>query len=210
MSVLAEIPGLVLLAAESGGGSSGGSGGTESGGSSPLVTPELGLMIWTLLAFGVTMYVLSKLAFPRISKALEERATRIQKNVEESEKQREEAEELKSEYRERLREAREQSDEIVAKAKKTGENAKQERIDEGKEKRDEIIEQARKDIESEKNRALDEIRKEVADLTVLATEKVARKSLDQSDQERLVEEALSEIDFSRLAGSSSGSTGSEG
>ncbi|MGI8727897.1 MAG: F0F1 ATP synthase subunit B [Solirubrobacterales bacterium] len=204
MSLLAEIPGLMLLAAESGG-SSGGESGGGGGGSSPLVTPEIGLMLWTLLAFGVTMVVLSKLAFPRISKALEERATRVQRNVEESERQRTEAEELKSEYRERLREAREQADEIVTKAKKTGENAKQERIDEGKEKRDQIIEQARKDIESEKDRALDEIRKEVADLTVLATEKVARKSLTQEDQERLVSEALEEIDFSRLAGTSSGS-----
>ena len=59
---------------------------------------------------------------------------------------------------------------------------------------------ARKDIETETRRSLEQIRKEVADLTVLATEKVTRKSLDSEDQQRLVEEALAEVDFSALAG----------
>ena len=62
------------------------------------------------------------------------------------------------------------------------------------------METTRKDIEAETRRALDEIRKEVADLTVIATEKVTRKSLDADDQKRLIEEALSEVDFSALAG----------
>jgi F-type H+-transporting ATPase subunit b len=58
---------------------------------------------------------------------------------------------------------------------------------------------ARKDIETETRRSLEQIRREVADLTVLATEKITRKSLDPDDQKRLVEEALSEVDFSALA-----------
>ena len=61
------------------------------------------------------------------------------------------------------------------------------------------MESTRKDIETETRRALDEIRKEVADLTVIATEKVTRKSLDGDDHRRLIEEALSEVDFSALA-----------
>jgi F-type H+-transporting ATPase subunit b len=59
---------------------------------------------------------------------------------------------------------------------------------------------ARRDIEAETRRSLEQIRKEVADLTVLATEKVTRKSLTEEDQKRLVEEALGEVDFSALAG----------
>ena len=62
------------------------------------------------------------------------------------------------------------------------------------------MEQTRRDIEQETRRALDEIRKEVADLTVIATEKVTRKSLDDGDQRRLIDEALAEVDFSALAG----------
>ena len=62
------------------------------------------------------------------------------------------------------------------------------------------MEQTRRDIEAETRRALDEIRKEVADLTVIATEKVTRKTLDDEDHQRLIEEALEEVDFSALAG----------
>ena len=90
---------------------------TEEGGSF-LVTPGLGLMIWTLIAFGVTMLVLKRLAFPRIGEALEKRANAIRENIEASERQREEADQLLAEYRERLKEAREQADDIVARARK--------------------------------------------------------------------------------------------
>ncbi len=172
----------------------------EAGGGSFLVQPGLGLMIWTLLAFGITMLVLKRFAFPKISAALEERAQRVAKNIEESERQRKEADELLAEYRERLREAREQADDIVARAKRAGETAKSEATDEGRAKRDELVAAARRDIEAETRRSLDQIRKEVASLTILATEKVARKTLTEDDQKRLVEEALSEVDFSALAG----------
>ena len=172
----------------------------EEGGGSFLVQPGLGLMIWTLLAFGITMLVLKRFAFPKISAALEERAQRVAKNIEESERQRKEADELLAEYRERLREAREQADDIVARAKRAGETAKSEATDEGRAKRDELVAAARRDIEAETRRSLDQIRKEVASLTILATEKVARKTLTEDDQKRLVEEALSEVDFSALAG----------
>jgi len=177
----------------------------EEGGGSFLVQPGIGLMIWTLLAFGITMLVLKKYAFPLISDALEERSQKIAKNIEESERQRAEADELLAEYRERLKEAREQADDIVARAKRAGESAKAEATDEGRAKREELVAAARKDIEAETKRSLDDLRKEVADLTVLATEKVARKSLTPEDQKRLVEEALSEVDFSELSGETTGS-----
>jgi F-type H+-transporting ATPase subunit b len=198
---VSEITGILLLAAET-------SGGEEEGGSF-LVSPSLGLMIWTLLAFGVTMWVLSKLAFPRIGAALEKRANAINENIEASKRQREEADALLEEYRQRLREAREQADDIVARARKASDAAVAEATSEGRLKREELVAAARKDIETETRRSLETIRKEVADLTVLATEKVTRKSLDDADQRRLVEEALAEVDFSALAGSGSGSGAEE-
>ena len=172
----------------------------ESGGGSFLVKPGLGLMIWTLIAFVITMLVLKRFAFPKITEALEERAEKVAKNIEESERQRQEADEVLAEYRERLKEAREQADDIVARAKRTGERARDDAVAEGKAKREELVAAARKDIDAETKRSLDQIRKEVADLTVLATEKVARKSLDADDQKRLVEEALADVDFSALSG----------
>ena len=62
------------------------------------------------------------------------------------------------------------------------------------------MEQTRRDIEAETRRAIEEIRREVADLTVKATEKVTRKTLSAEDQRRLVEDALSELDFTALSG----------
>jgi F-type H+-transporting ATPase subunit b len=172
----------------------------EEEGGSFLVTPGLGLMIWTLIAFGVTMYVLKKVAFPRIGEALEKRAAAVRENIEASERQRAEADDILKEYRARLKEAREQADDISARARKSAENAVSEATAEGKAKREELVAAARKDIEAETRRSLDSIRREVADLTVLATEKVTRKSLTDDDHQKLIEEALAEIDFSALAG----------
>jgi F-type H+-transporting ATPase subunit b len=176
---------------------------TEEGGSF-LVSPGLGLMIWTLLAFGVTFLVLKRAALPRIGEALEKRANAISENIKASEKQREEADKLLAEYRERLREAREQADDITARARKAADNLEREATEEGKAKREELVAAARRDIEAETRRSLEQIRKEVADRTVLATEKVTRKSLSDSDQQRLFEEALAEVDFSSLAGQATG------
>ena len=168
-------------------------------GGSFLITPNVGLMVWTLLLFGISMYVLAKLAFPRISEALERRQKAIEDSIDSAERTRVEADQLLSEYRERLKEAREQADEIVQRARKTAEQHERESEEDAKERREQLMEQTRRDIEAETRRALQEIRREVADLTVLATEKVTRKTLTDDDQRRLVEDALSELDFSALS-----------
>ena len=180
---------------------------SDSGGGSFLVSPSLGLMIWTLLAFGITLYLLNKLAFPRIAEALDRRRVAIEESIESAQRAKQEADELLEEYRARLREAREQAEDIVARARKAAENLKDETKAEATQQREQLLAQARRDIEHETRRALDELRKEVADLTVLATEKITRKSLDEEDHRRLIEEALSEVDFSELAPSSSSSEG---
>jgi F-type H+-transporting ATPase subunit b len=165
-----------------------------------LVSPNVGLMIWTLLVFGISMWLLSRYAFPRISQALDRRQRAIEESIDASERTRREAEELLQEYRERLAEARGQADDIVSRARKTGENAQAEIVAEARAKREEMMEQTRREIEAETRRAIQQIRAEVADLTVLATEKVTRKSLDDADHRRLVDEALSELDFAALSG----------
>ena len=188
MEALAQIGTFLVAAAEE-----------ESGGSF-LVSPDLGLMIWTVILFLATMYVLSKFAFPPISRALEKRAKAVSDEIEAARNQREEADELLQEYRQRLTEAREQADDIAARARKAAEAAVADATEEGKAKREELVAAARRDIEAETRRSLEQIRSEVADLTVLATEKVTRRSLDDDDHKRLIDEALSEVDFSALAG----------
>jgi F-type H+-transporting ATPase subunit b len=171
----------------------------ESGGGSFLVTPDVGLMIWTLVVFAIAMYILNKVAFPRIAEALDKRQRAIEDSIDAAERTRREADELLAQYRERLTEARGQADDIVARARKTGETAEAEILADARAKREEMMEQTRREIDAETRRAIQQIRSEVADLTIAATEKVTRKTLDAADQKRLVEEALSELDFASLS-----------
>jgi F-type H+-transporting ATPase subunit b len=180
-----------------------------AGGDNPLISISLGVMIWTLIAFGVTMLLLSKVAFPRISEALDRRRKAIEDSIDHAERTRREADELLDEYRARLREAREQADEIVVRARKAADRVNDDAKEKATQLREELLAGARRDIEAETRRSLEQIRREVADLTVLATEKVTRKSLTDDDHRRLIEDALQEVDFSTLAGDGNGS-GSEG
>ena len=171
----------------------------EGGGDNPLISIELGVMIWTLLAFGATLWVLSKVAFPRIAEALDRRRQAIEESIESAQRTKVEADELLDEYRARLREAREQAEDIVSRARKAAESLEDQSKASALQQREELMAAARRDIEAETRRSLEEIRREVANLTVAATEKVTRKTLTDDDQRRLVEEALGEVDFSTLA-----------
>ena len=164
-----------------------------------LITPNVGLMIWTLLLFGISMYILAKLAFPRISEALDRRQKAIEASIDHAEQIRREADELLDQYRARLGEARRQAEEILERARKASEVHERDAQSNAQARREQLMEQTRREIESETRRAIDEIRREVADLTVMATEKVTRKTLTEDDQRRLVEEALSELDFGALS-----------
>jgi F-type H+-transporting ATPase subunit b len=168
-------------------------------GGSFLITPNVGLMVWTLLLFGLSLVLLWKLAFPAISAALDKRQKAIEDSIDHAEQIRREADDVLAQYQERLKEAREQADEIVSRARRAGETHERRSEEEAKAKRDQLMEQTRRDIDTETRRAIHEIRREVADLTVMATEKVTRKTLTEDDQRRLVQDALSELDFSALA-----------
>jgi F-type H+-transporting ATPase subunit b len=168
-----------------------------------LIKPGVGLMVWTLLVFGITMVLLARLAFPRISEALERRQKTIEESIDSAQRTREEADRLLAEYRERLKEARAQSDEIVQRARQTAESHEQEAKEQAQRIAAEAAKRAEREIEAATERAIDGIRREVADLTIMATEKVTRKTLDDDDQKRLVAEALGELDFSGLSSGAS-------
>jgi F-type H+-transporting ATPase subunit b len=191
MDALGDIASFLLIAQEEGGGG--------GGDGNFLVSPNLGLMIWTLLAFGITLWILNKLAFPAIANALDRRRKAIEDSIDAAERTKREADELLEEYRARLREAREQSEEIVTRARKASDAVAEQAKADAVKQREELMAATRRDIEAETRRALDEIRKEVANLTVIATEKVTRKSLTPDDHRRLIEDALREVDFSTLS-----------
>jgi F-type H+-transporting ATPase subunit b len=156
-------------------------------------------MVWTLLVFVASMLLLRRFAFPAIRDALDRRQKSIEDAIDTAERTRVEADKLLAEYRERLTEARAQADEIVTRARRAAEEHEHEGIEAARERHEHMLEQTRRDIAVETRRAIAEIRDEVTSLTILATEKVTRKTLDSDDQRRLVEEAIAEIDFSALA-----------
>ena len=165
-----------------------------------LIKPGIGLMVWTLIVFGATLLLLKRYAFPFISDALDHRQKAIEDAIDTAQRTRAQADELLAEYRERLKEARAQAEEIVQRARASAETHERESKERGQELITEATHRAEREIETATKRALDDLRREVADLTVLAAEKVTRKTLTEADQRRLVEEALGELDFSAIAG----------
>jgi len=165
-----------------------------------LITPNVGLMIWVLVVFLICLLILRKYVFPVIGQVLDRRAEAISEEIDTAEKLRQEADKVLAEYRERLAEARKQADEIVSRAHAAGEAHHKETLETARVERERLLAQTRRDVEAETARAIDQIRREVANLTVIATEKLTRKTLTDSDHKRLVEDALSELDFSALTG----------
>ena len=164
-----------------------------------LISTNVGIMIWTIVVFVISMFILRRAVFPRIGEALDNRAKKIEGDIDAAAELRKEADKVLDEYRERLKEARAQSDEIVQRARQAAETHEREAKEQGREMIAEASQRAQRDIESATKRALDDLRREVADLTIMATERVTRKTLDDADQRRLVEEALGELDFSGLS-----------
>jgi F-type H+-transporting ATPase subunit b len=164
-----------------------------------LISPNVGLMVWTIVVFLISLLILRKWVFPLIGEALDKRAKTIEGEIDSAAGLRQEADKVLAEYRERLKEARVQSEEILQRARQTADAHEQEARERGKEILAEAAKRAERDIDAASKRALDDIRREVANLTVLATEKVTRKTLNDADQRRLVEEALSELDFSSIS-----------
>lgn len=169
-------------------------------GGSFLVQPSAGLTIWTIVVFLISMAILGKWVFPLIRQALDRRSKAIEESIDAAERTREEADNLLDEYRERLREARRQAEDIVQRARQAAEVHARDAQTDAHARREQMMEQTRREIEAETRRAIQEIRSEVADLTVMATEKVTRKTLSEDDQRRLVEEAVRDLDFSVLGG----------
>jgi len=172
----------------------------EQGGSTWLITPNVGMTIWTLVVFSVSLVVLSKAVFPQIRAALDKRQAAIEESIDAADRTRREADALLVEYRERLQEARQQAEEIVERARQAATAYEREARSTAQTRGEQMLEQTRREIEAESRRMIDEIARDVAELTVLATERVTRKVLTADDQRQLVDEALSDLDFAALAG----------
>ncbi len=167
----------------------------------PLIQVTPGLMIWTVLCFLATFFVLKRFAFGPIQKIIDERRQRIREALQEADNARAEARKMLDEHRAMMAEARGKAEEILVEARKVAEAQKKRLRDELEADRQRRLEETTRQIEAETVRALELIRAEVADLTVIATQKVTGKVLDQADHKRLIDEAIGELDFSVLEGS---------
>jgi F-type H+-transporting ATPase subunit b len=171
--------------------------------SNPLIQVTPGLMIWTIVCFLVVLFVLKRFAFGPIQKTIDDRRERIRQAIDEADHAREEARNLLEEHRRLVGQAKHESEEILTEARRIA-DAQRERVREETEAdRQRRLEETRRQIEQATQQALGQIRDEVGKLSLLAAEKITRKSLDDKDQQRLIDEALAEIDFSALEGSHS-------
>jgi F-type H+-transporting ATPase subunit b len=166
--------------------------------SNPLIQVTPGLMIWTIVCFAVTYFVLKRYAFGPVQKMIDERRDRIRQSLVEADHAREEARRLLEEHRQLIAQARQEAEQIRQEVRADAESMRERMREETEADRQRRLEETRRQIEAETARSLTVIRQEVADLTLLATAKVTGKVLDSSDQRRLIDEAISSLDFSVL------------
>jgi len=169
-------------------------------GANALISVTPGLMIWTIVCFFITFFVLKRYAFGPIQKAIDDRREKIRQSIQEADRARDEARRLLEEHRALIGQAKSQAEEILAEARRNS-DAQRERVKEETEAdRQRRLEETKRQIEAETQRALTMIRAEVASLTLIATTKVTGKVLDRDDHKRLIEDAIGELDFSALEG----------
>jgi F-type H+-transporting ATPase subunit b len=169
----------------------------------PLIQVTPGLMIWTIVCFLATFFFLKKFAFGRVQAMIDERRERIAQAIDEADHARAEARNLLEEHKKLIGQAKSESEEILSEARRVA-DAQRERVKaETEEDRQRRLEETRRQIEQATTQALGQIRDEVGKLSLLAAEKITRKSLTGADQQRLIDEALAEIDFTQLEGSRS-------
>ena len=167
----------------------------------PLISVTPGLMIWTIVCFLITLFVLKRYAFGPIQQIIDERRKRIREALQEADNARVEARKMLDEHRALMAEARGKAEEILTEARRVAESQRVRMREELEVDRQRRLEETTRQIEAETVRALELIRAEVADLTVIATQKVTGKVLDAADHKRLIDEAIGELDFSVLEGS---------
>ena len=169
--------------------------------SNPLIQVTPGLMIWTIVCFLVVLFVLKRYAFGPVQTMLDDRRERIRAAIDEADHAREEARNLLEEHKKLIGQAKSEAEDILSEARKVAESLGARAREETEADRQRRLEETRRQIEQATHQALGQIRDEVGKLSVMAAEKITKKSLTGADQQRLIDEALAEIDFGALEGS---------
>jgi F-type H+-transporting ATPase subunit b len=152
------------------------------------------LIFWELITFGILVFLLWRYVYPPIRDQIQRRQSEIERAIDEAEMTRAEARQLLADYRRQLDEARVEARQILEESRRQGEAQRERTKREAREEGDRIIQRAREEIERERESALREIRGEVADMVVLTSERVLRRTLDREDHERLIAEAMESLE----------------
>jgi F-type H+-transporting ATPase subunit b len=163
-----------------------------SGGGPFSINP--GLIIWTLVVFGLLLALLWRFAWPSILKSVEERERRIQRQLEDAERANAEAQRLLEEHRKTIAAARGEAQDMIAKAKAVAEKERAALLAKAREEYEAVLVRARKDIDAEKEKALVELRREAVDLAIAAASKVIEANLDTDANRRLVADYLASLE----------------
>ena len=150
------------------------------------------------MTFVLLFLFLRKFAFGPLQNMIDARRDSIQESIKAAEETRREAERMLAEYRESIASARHEAEEIIERAHKVGESTKTDIVTEARTQAQKEVDGAREQIQRETRKAIQEIKDQVADLTILAAGKVTGKTMTKEDHLRLVDEALSEVDFDQL------------
>lgn len=165
----------------------------------PLLAISPGLMIWTLVMFGITLLILKRYVFGPLGEAIEKRRTHIAQSLEEAERSRDEATSMLEDYKARLVHARKEADSLREQGRKEGERQRAELLADGQTQRERVIADAEVQIQAEVRQAAGGLRDEVVTLALAAAEKVSRSTLTEADHRKLIEDAISEADLSSLS-----------
>jgi F-type H+-transporting ATPase subunit b len=158
-----------------------------------LLSPQGGLMFWTLVVFAVVFFVLSKFAFGPITKAVNDREQALVDAIDAAKKDRDDAAKLLDEHRKQIESARGEAQRFIAEGRAQAEKMKAEMLESTHAQQAELLERARRDIDAEKTKAIDELRREAIDLALAGAGKVIEKNLDDAQNRKLVESYLSSI-----------------
>jgi F-type H+-transporting ATPase subunit b len=171
----------------------------ENGGGNALIDVVPGLMIWTVLTFAVVVFVLRRVAFGRIQKIIDARRDRIREALDEADKARAEARELRELTKQEREEAKAERERILEESRRQGQAQFEKTRAQAEEDLKRRLEENKKEIEAENRKLREQIRRDVVELTLLASEKVTGRALDADDQRRLIDEAIEEMDVKRIA-----------
>jgi F-type H+-transporting ATPase subunit b len=163
----------------------------------PLVQPDPGLFIWTILTFLVLVALLGKFAWRPLLQALESRQESIRKSLDDAQKAKQELERLHVESAEIIRQSRVEADAIVTRSRGDAERLREEMKQKARAEADAIVKNAERQIQLETGRAIQQIRREAVDLSVMIASKLIQRNLTKEDNERLIEEALKQVEGTR-------------